>query len=167
MKKLALLLGFVVAASVSQAEYLMWQVSDATADQWVTPFGEYGYATIMASTDGGQTWSQQNVYFNDDSVSGVALKMDSPAAIDLSVLGDNASYYIEVFRYDTTAGQAVSMAKSEELTYANIPNGYVTSSLTKIPQAWTGGTYTATPEPTSAMLMMLGFALISLKRKKM
>ena len=32
--------------------------------------------------------------------------------------------------------------------------------------AWVGSNYSAVPEPTSGLLMLMGFAMLGLKRKK-
>lgn len=151
MKKFMFVL-FSAAALASQASVLWWQV-DATDYSGLPNVDGVGAVYLYATKDGqsnhvqtglvGETWS-----------------------FDMSKVDYSGySFYIEAVNY----GQApnVAVARSETKSYAEL-SGHITSSLSQIPQlnAWHGGTYSAVPEPTSGFLMMVGLALLGLKRRK-
>ena len=78
---------------------------------------------------------------------------------------EERTYYIEVMGYD----QSTVIGVSEGLTYeqAISQNRLIDdlSSMAASVQAWTGSSYAA-PEPTSGLLLLLGGALLALKRRR-
>ena len=156
MKKLVIFGMLALAMTSVRADFLYWQVNSSTT----TEFSDATYAMVKDLSGTALSIYYGGEWGND----WINVPMSGNAAVSVS---ENNSYYIELFHYDTATTESTSVAKSEIQTYTSLADGgFVTSSLSTVPTVWSGGSYTATPEPTSAMLMMLGFALMSLKRRK-
>ena len=190
MKKFVLGALVALGAFGANASYLYWQVSGD--ETWVdTPGFHSGQSTLgdaLASISGNYTGFRYYIYGTSDlpleygstsalttyNVStGTAYVPESPAAtenayIDVGDIGNSTAYsfYIEIQGYTATSTEVV--ARSDIQTYANL-NGYLTSDLGGIASAQvaalTGPSYAA-PEPTGAMLLLVGGALLALKRKR-
>lgn len=101
------------------------------------------------------------------------LNYDYAGAIDLNSISDLSTYsfYIEMYKYDAEGGYYVGVAKSEAETYDSlvaqgyIINGTMGDDPTGNYAVWQGSGYSI-PEPTSAMLLMIGLSLVGLKRKR-
>jgi len=173
-----LFLAILAAAFASRAEYLFWQVSDTTLSsdvylkEKVNLSDGYTYKSIMhygtGDMDAG-TWSEAGTL--GDAKGGVVGgdgTIDTAYNVNLSDLSGASgySYYIEIVKYDG-AGAQYGVAKSETQTYTQLANanyvGDILSPAALVP--WTGGAYSA-PEPSSAMLVLVGMALVALKRKR-
>ena len=182
MKKLLIFSIAAASACVAQASYLMWQIDATDADG----FSGYNAVRIAYSTDGSynaagyltlqqagddtdfETISDANGIVNLDSygATGPALYADTSA-----YSGTGYSFFIELINYDNSTSPVTisQVAFSEKQTYANLTDkGYTSDSIIPVTPAavWHGGSYTAAPEPTSAMLVMMGLGLLALKRKK-
>lgn len=164
MKKFVAAACVMFAAMASQAEYLYWQVqySDANYFTYTVDGTTKVNAARVWQVGGDQT----------KTVGEALLELDAPPAMDTrgkidledAAITGNYSYYIELIHYE--AGKdAISLAVSETRTYTDLLSaGYIETQLTKLPMAWSGGTYVA-PEPTSAMMILLGLAGLALRRK--
>lgn len=154
MKRFLLGLLVVAVAASAQASYLYWQVD--TSD-----------AISKIGTAAGHEHYQANLYADSTKIGTATSGYLSSINIDSYVSA--SSFYIEIVAWDNGGSYATAgtVAVSEHKSYADlIDGGFVTSSLVTVPPAaWTGGTYAA-PEPTSAMLMLLGLAGLALKRRK-
>jgi len=147
MKKVLVAFSFIVVATASQAGYLYWQV---------TPTSD---STVSSAT----AWD-----------SGYNNSAKTVSTVDMSDLsnGNGAmySYFIELASSKTTPSASVSATTSQ--TYADLQTAgsiQATAELSAVPQAtvWhTSGASSASPEPTSAMLMLLGVAGLALRRKQ-
>jgi len=174
MRKLVFLALVVIAASSVNASYLYWAVGDD---------GKGGNDDLskVVSYAGKLEYTWDTAKFYEVNAGGDKTLLDSMVNLDGEVanpgiagpstvnLGDVStktgySYYIEL----------VSSAHNNELvgytqgTYASIGTQYLTDALPEtLPAAviWHGGTYSA-PEPTSAMLILLGVAGLALRRKQ-
>lgn len=150
MKKFLVLAFAVVCAVTTQAAYLYWQVSDESA----TAFVDANWAILK----------QDGVTIGAAEFSASGTPMMSVEAT--LVNGTTGSFYIELYNYDSEARQWNALGVSDTASYASLMgSGAITSSLVSIPTAWTGGTMHV-PEPTSAVLMLIGLAGLSLKRRK-
>ena len=140
MKKIVLLLA-LVASFAANAGYLYWQVENSAAEPWGA-----NYAVLNQVGSG--------------AVSAAAVGAVTPFEIS----GESGSFYVELFNY--TDGVASSVAVGSTMSYSALAAlGAISDTLLEIPTAWTGGTYSV-PEPTSAVLMLLGLAGLALKRRK-
>ena len=171
MKKLLVMVLSVASAAVAQASYLYWQTG---TEETFNGHQIYGYQIKV--TDGNTTKTLTPTYPDDAPV--VALEKggyasDSEYKINLGDAYDSDAYsfYVEVLGYDSAIfGDGVVDvigATEKPLNYSQmVSNNYIVpSGLTKIPTMWTGGPVSA-PEPTSAVLMLLGLAGLALKRRK-
>ncbi len=165
MKNKFLITAFSAAASLfSFGGLLFWEVD-----------------TAAVSNDGIENWSYASLYYVNGNQSGAlenlvggydgtAQKLSADifsSALVAAQLGDGASswsFYVELYN-----SANVAVGKSATLSYTDLSN-YIKesvdmSNLADI-QRWSGGAYTAVPEPTSAVLLMLGMALTALRRKR-
>ena len=173
MKKLffAFLVG--AAAVSSQAAYLYWQVDsgstgDFSGDYNAARVGYYdisdvgGYADTAAMEAAGKVTYDTNGYATPDG------SMTSRAEFDVSAFSSNPSgyaFFIELVNYSD--GNMTHVAYSESMSYAQlVEHSYIDTGLTPmLPVAWHGSNYNAVPEPTSALMLVLGFAFLGLKRR--
>lgn len=163
MKKLILGIAVAVAglqlSALADGEILYWQVPTGSAAETV---GNYSYATLYANVTGGGEVS----LLGDTGATFVKDEMDlGMAAYDLSQLGSTsvASFFVEYFN-----DQHEQVGYSDPATLSYLAQ-YMSNknSNPPVPQAgpWQP-TFTAVPEPTSGLLMLLGIAGLALRRKK-
>ena len=149
MKKMILGVTLAFAAISAQASYLAWQV-DATTDG----IDAYNMAALWGSNDSGT------------SLLSYTQNLPSSGFNTSENLNESSysSYWVELYNY--AENTATSVGRSDTYTYTQI-SGALASSLeaASLVAAFTAS-YTATPEPTSGLLMLMGFAMLGLKRKK-
>ena len=164
----------------TQASYLFWQVdSGATIDQYALDNPDFAaggaYARLRTfETKGGSVDFQNNGIV--EGVNGIYAPVDTTVAGDVSnaiqveLLAEN-SYYIELLAWDSANQTYAGVGKSEVMTYEQLASAgytYSNADLTDIPKLdlkiWNGGVYTV-PEPTGALMMVLGLAFLGLKRR--
>lgn len=181
-----------MAAFASQASYLFWQVN--LADEGLTKVSEGNYTfnnnavtgfrvagvsgaedTYTAYTWGGSTaadsvgrlktgtgYASYGGYATAANASGNTYLVADVTTISASTY----TYYVEILG----AGSSVIGVGTTGLTYADaVTQGRLVNSLSDIGasplEAWTGGAYAA-PEPTSGLLLLVGGALLALRRRR-
>lgn len=157
-------------ASAASANLLLWQVGDAgVAKDAEGSEIEYSYAKIMGAPDNSYTGNSLSVMggdFEGTTNKGIGGDVFSKAAV-AAILGDDAVapyFYIELFdAANNSVGQS-SIASYAELGEFIKKTEFDSSWMNA--QKWSGGTYHATPEPTSGLLMLLGAAMLGLRRRK-
>ncbi len=182
MKKYFAMLGAIALATAAQADLLKWQVVDSNA------YPSWNYARVGYYTTG--SGSPDNATFlgltADADTSSPADQAPAAAATGVTT-GDGIyailpspdssayTYYIELGNYDSSTSTFTAVARSEEKSYSQLANNYIitdaqlnalNAQALQAVAAWNGGTFTAVPEPTGAMLMLLGFATLSLRRRR-
>ena len=148
MKKQLLVMVFAVIGAISaQASYLLWQVnsSDSTG-LWLDP-----NAFNLVQVNGDAKTVIDTAF--DNKVNQVTL--------DASCSG--YSYYIEMLAY-TSATEYTTVAIGETFAYSQLS---LVTDLSSVPvsSVFHGGSFQAVPEPTGGMLVLVGMALMALKRK--
>ena len=179
-----LIAGFVVAlaAVTANASYLYWQVDTGAGDNSASAFSYEGarigyfetsvganYGDLAAMEAGSPAAigysSAYGATTPDKSMAGVAeFQIDVPTFPD----PNSYSFFIELVNYNATSDKYEHVAYSEVLTYDNlVGKNYVDTGLKAdfVPTIWHGGTFNAVPEPTGALLMVLGLAFLGLKRR--
>ncbi len=156
MKKIILSLAVAMITIVAKAEYLNWTVG----------------STFDGKTSG-TDYDTANLYYTYDSgvsatAIGTTIKTPGSSSVDISALEkNNLSFFIEVYKYNDYEHSHVA---STGMTYSDlVGTGAITSSAinaASIAMAFNGSAVVATPEPTSGLLLLMGFAMLGLKRKK-
>lgn len=159
MKKI--IIGFAVAmlAVVANAEFLYWGISDNES--------------IAANT----TYNSAKLFAYNDNTAAVAIdsiyKAPGSSSADITNYGEGYSYYIELYNYENgNWGSSVASNQSDPFTYsALLEKGAITASdvlaqANVAAMMMTPHGVQATPEPTSGLLLLMGFAMLGLKRKK-
>lgn len=179
MKKLIISMGAVLVAVAANASYLYWQV-DSTDYAGMEGAGDVAGATIAYMSNGGsyvlgQTshydsyYVQQNAGTYESEVVnvGTAAPIGRVYAADIGSLDNSYSYYIELVNSTgDVLGRSDSVSASDLTSY--ISAAQMTADIPGVEpvSVWHySGSYTAVPEPTSAILMLFGAAMLGLKRK--
>ena len=170
MKKLLIcfaLMGATVFAA--KADYLYWQVTDSMYSQAGLADDSSRYSALYAKYN--------DQYYMLGSVADTALgtfdtsesrgKSLSPNPIpDWDASG--VSYYVELASYDSSTGAWTGKGNYGELSYSQIANVSATA-LKQVQATWSGmTTYAAgaVPEPTSGLMLLVGMAMLGLKRRR-
>lgn len=160
MKKVLIGLAVVAAVFAAQAEYLIWQVDSSDYSE---SFDNVAKAGIGVYGTNGRT-----------AVLGLSDVPTGQVSTDLSSYQDGSyTYYIELFAYDSSAGMTTVAHSDTGYTYSQLSTeGYLASSMANVQSmtaTWSGvKNYSAgaAPEPTSGLMMLVGMALLGLKRRR-
>lgn len=162
-KTFAVLAASVAFAATADVEALYWQVTEASNVNNVQ-----FTAAALGVNDGSSTFYLPNGSSSGNqwiSASQGGLSTQEAAAILGE--GDHSgwSFFIELQNYDAQNGWYTS-GRSDNYTYAQVQNNIFSTSgvLSTAPAAWTPST--PVPEPTSGMLLLIGGALLALRRRR-
>lgn len=189
MKRMFLMLAFLVGASTASASYLYWQLDTADLGSDIDVDNYKGVRVVCKDTSSGETTYCEVYSVVVNPVDGTASYIDTGytdayvldgsdpkmgekgTAKGLTVMVDDGTSYsfmIELINYDEYDNYKDTYAQSQWETYDNLYNkGYVDTALTPVTplNVWHASGFAVVPEPTSAMLMMVGLALVGLKRR--
>ena len=190
MKKAFLIIGIAAAAIGLRADVMYWQVGNTASGADSTTYtagtdwtyarvGYYstsggsadnpdGYSGLVPYSQGvGNSWlpTYDKLYYKlvDDTTGegAFAILPDNP---------DTYTYFIELGTYANSTFNAV--ARSETKAYDAITT-FTQSQLSDIlstqslqANVWTGGSYTAVPEPTSSLMLLAGWSVLALRRRR-
>lgn len=166
----------LLAATAAHASILYWQVNASDLTTAIQDYNDKWKPATELTAD--NITGARLVQVSDGSESAVmavsagdfGAKQDYELPFDVDAAGKNYSYYIEII--SNASGSYSPVAKSQMLTYADLvaldPKVVYTGNEMDIPKmsVWTGGAYTAAPEPTSGLLVLIGVGLLGLKRKR-
>ena len=154
MKKIIVGVAILIVAFV--ADYLYWGVT--TADAGTT----YNAARLYASETLGEK----------GNAIGWIYSAPGSASTDVSGYADNY-FYVELCNYsDGSWSNESTYGSDKAYSYSSLVSQGVITSSDLIAQASVAAAVLrnsgvqATPEPTSGLLMLMGFAMLGLKRKK-
>lgn len=192
MKNKLLVCAAVAAVGmVANAGVLYWQVNDSptsladvnnnpAADNVTAAFNGWQYATLvhynseLASGNGAASQA-------DPTGAGrTVLSSTNPSGVSNTIWtkGDESpygasidSYSSGVFYIELVSSTGNIVGRSQALTYSDASKDLAQfetlSEAQMAMKVWNGGnTYTAVPEPTSGLLMLLGMAGLALRRRK-
>ena len=162
MKKLLTIAALTLAfAGFAEDQYFYWMIADnATLPDSTQLSGNY-YAKISA--DGGQSWL--NLY------SDIGTPLTTPQELHFEA-GD-CGYVFAGLNASGSASFLVELWQSggeEAVGIAQISPGaefFTQAGMGNPAEAFAVGAFTAVPEPTSGLLLLLGVAGLALRRKKM
>ena len=156
MKKIIVGAAILIVAFVAKADYLYWGVT--TADAGTT----YNAARLYASATEGEK----------GNAIGWIYSAPGSASTDVSGYANNY-FYVELCNYSNGSWSNESTYSSgKAFQYSDLQSQGVITSSDLIAQASVAAAVLrnsgvqATPEPTSGLLMLMGFAMIGLKSKK-
>lgn len=170
MKKLFLTLSVFAVSYMANAAYLYWQLDDT---------GYQGqYSDVQISDGNGRYVDIYGSVWDPDAGDYVIGKIDPSEVqagttylIEESSIDDGYSYYIELVNStgDTVNDGATAISGDDFASWAS--SATVSSDLTDLAggeiavwHASTGG-MSVIPEPTSGLMLLLGAAMLGLKRK--
>lgn len=176
MKKLifsalmALSCGALFAADTDM--YLFWMISDnaTVSGGGVLPDDLSGYTARISDGSGSNYLTLYSALPNDGGTS-YGTSMTASQALGYgferwAAIGgyDSGSFFVELL----ADGSDVVAYTSEHMTYAQLAS-YMSpmKGQAKPADAYGFSTFTAVPEPTSGLLLLLGVAGLALRRKKM
>ena len=191
MKKLLLMAIVAGGVFAANASYLIWQVNGSDAS--TAAYGDWNAAMVYKvsglSDSAIATWNANANKEKDTALTGATLvevnksaenfSTDYGSAVatmpkGMSAAADIATvtgyaYYIELVNYDFSNDKVNYVyARSDAVAYSAL-SGSITDSLSTATIAnvspWHGGGYSAVPEPTSGLMLLLGAAMLGLRRK--
>ncbi len=169
MKRTLFCATVVLASIAANASYLYWQVDDSAVQSYNTtaPAGYTIESGAYAMLKSDNSKSGYDTYGADGQVT------DNKAPIGSSYYSDigtdaGYSYFVELYN---ASGAPIARSQSINSSSTEWTAAYTdslrTSNLAEIPSVsvWHAGNFRAVPEPTSAILMLFGAAMLGLKRK--
>lgn len=173
MKKLFVVAAIAISTYAANAAYLYWQVDDSAVNAYnaAVPEGWYSvgsgaYAILRSTAD-----SSVQPYATYDAEGQVTEAKAPLGGAYYSNIGTDAgySYFVELYNSDNrliAKSAAINSSSGADWTAAYAETAR-TTNLAAIPSVniWHAGNFRAVPEPTSAILMLFGAAMLGLKRK--
>ena len=162
MKKVIIGLAIATAAFFAKAEYLYWGVTPSEATGTDYNAARLWYSNSNSTSDG----------------TAIGWLTDIPGSKSTNVSSyevskDNAYFFVELCNYDASTQKWTDGKKSSQAySYTSLAQKGVITSSDLIAQASVAAAVLsmagvqATPEPTSGVLLLMGFAMLGLKRKK-
>lgn len=176
----AFALPLVILSARADVEVLWWQVGDplddsSLSDVAVTTFHE----GVKSAADLGVTEARIRVVGTDeylmmmpfDGISDPAMPVpaDWYASVVSPYASETYSFAIELGNWDWDNGTWTMIATSEAVSYRDLKTGGHIAAWDgtdpAAPSVWQPASYVI-PEPSGGMLMLMGFALLALRRRR-
>lgn len=168
--KLKIVTALMVLAGVmsAKADLLYWQLGGNTA---ASAYKDYAYASIYSVSDNGTKTLLNNVGLDNASTdpANTVAKGSAVVAAQFTPGSSASSFFIEL--YDSSMNL---IAESDGNTVADDLKNYISavefSQNWNAANVWGGSTAfkdaSAVPEPTSGLLLLIGAAMMGLRRKR-
>lgn len=170
MKKLvAVAFTAAVAVSALASDVLFWQV-DGVSDTSIGTFDAVNiYVLPGDGTDpvriGGDEWSTTQTAGSAEPLSGMTLP-----SRDLSLYGEGARFFAELSLYGESEAEDTVVGRTGELSYGDLKpyfTSYAGGSAIPTQGVWNpSSSFSAVPEPTGGLLVLLGAAALALRRRR-
>ena len=171
MKKLMIALAVMAIAGMTQAAEFKWSTSALYA-----PNADGTVGTTPASAASG-TWLATVLLYSDAAcntlISGVTGNSSSTVNPMSNAIGDtfggatfvfdNSTPYYAILELTYTTDAGTQVLKTDVVSTTLKSNG---NTALNFSSAISSGTWSAVPEPTSGLLMLLGMAGLALRRKR-
>lgn len=182
MKKLFAIAVTALLASSASASYLYWQVMDNDSGTAFSSLsGDVLSSITHAQISVKDTTSGDTVASGLASVEKVGSSLEAASASYINLSGVDLStgaysFFIELGTYESSTFSGKAISETITTTAGETWSSYVALNSAIVETAplsasdlvsvmpWHGGTYSV-PEPTSAILMLFGAAMLGLKRK--
>jgi len=153
MKKLLTLVLLAAMGTVASASTLYWQLNQEEASSLDS---NWAYA-VLRGTNGGTNKSGTDI----SSIDKGDLVAD---AVDAGVLDSYSSFYVELRDSDNYSVGATDLVSSSDLNAYTYAGGMAMPSASASPYEF--DSFSAVPEPTGGLLVLIGIMAVGLKRKK-
>ena len=171
MKRLSILGVAIVSATCAFADFLYWQIPEGS--------GEFTTAAIYAisgdHTDEKLSDTTGAVQLDEYVADGVDFEnnmtgtsLTGPITTDISGYGSTYSFFVELLTYGSD-GNVTGTNRLLAYSYDTLlNNGYIDAGdgLKPVAGGSTNFSMTHVPEPSSGLLMLLGGALMALRRRR-
>ena len=165
-----------LAVSALATDVLFWQVNPSEIAADVGPYDE-ACLYYMIGEGGEPTLIGQQVFDKQQNPGGSAPELDvmphTYETFDIAGLsGTGAKFYMELGRWNADAGVMDTVGQTEFFGYSDISKYLTTWKGTggsEIPTqgAWNpSSSFSAVPEPTGGLLVLLGAAALALRRRR-
>ena len=173
MKKLIIAAAITLAAIVSQAAAVTWTLNNIQSSPDVTVGAGWVVQIYAAGTD----------YTYDAAKAGTITAINTTASVAAGTIfkasgsvgeyagGSSVSIFAVIYDADTIAGAknyivSADLTKSVNSAGSPLSMGFGNMAGTTTANMFYGKSWTAVPEPTSGLLLLLGMAGLALKRKR-
>ncbi len=171
MKKILWSVAVALIAVGARADVLYWQVSSpTTTDGSAISLETFKYAAVYAQNDATGKGVYLSSFRPNNDEADVTVPVGAIYGVDFSASADDytgMTFYIELYSADSMYKSSTGKSYSDLKAAGHIAD--FTNDFEKM-NAWSGGTFVASssnvPEPTSGMLLLVGAALLGLRRRK-